>query len=173
MAGDCWSPGWDGKSWGDGKRQVSPITPWYLQDCYQCQRHTARSPIPIALQISEGFSEGMLQSGSVKPQVPPHALALYQQQITKAHESAREDVPPSKLSQSQQQAEKEQQQPSSSPRGKSRSPAVGDKEGRGVHALVRVYPHRNARCVQLYAAGSLPPLRWKLASTLESSLIAS
>lgn len=89
------------------------------------------SPTLIALQISEGFSEGILQSGSVKPQVPPHALALYQQQITKAHESAREDMPPSKLSQSQQQqAEKEQQQPSSSPRGKSRSPAVGDKEGR-------------------------------------------
>lgn len=90
------------------------------------------SPILIALQISEGFSEGILQSGSVKPQVPPHALALYQQQITKAHESDREDVPPSKLPQAQQQqAEKEQQQPSSSPRGKSRSPAVGDKEGRG------------------------------------------
>lgn len=71
--------------------------------------------------------------------MPPHALALYQQQITKAHESAREDMPPSKLSQ-QQQAEKEQQQPSSSPRGKSRSPAVGEKEGRAVCVLVRVYP---------------------------------
>lgn len=96
------------------------------------------SPILTALQISEGFSEGILQSGSAKPQVPPHALALYQQQITKAHESAREDMPPSKLSQSQQQqAEKEQQQPSSSPRGKSRSPAVGDKEGRAVCVFIR------------------------------------
>lgn len=96
------------------------------------------SPILTALQISEGFSEGILQSGSAKPQVPPHALALYQQQITKAHESAREDMPPSKLSQSQQQqAEKEQQQPSSSPRGKSRSPAVGDKEGRAVCMFIR------------------------------------
>ena len=132
------------------------------------------SPILVSFQISEGFSEGLLQSGSVKPQVPPHALALYQQQITKAHESAREDVPPSKLSQAQQQqAEKEQQQPSSSPRGKSRSPAVGDKEGRGLRVSERVYQHRNAWCVQLYAAGSFPPLRWKLPSTLESSLIAS
>lgn len=97
------------------------------------------SPIVTALQISEGFSEGVLQSGSAKPQVPPHALALYQQQITKAHESAREDMAPSKLSQSQQQqqAEKEQQQPSSSPRGKSRSPAVGDKEGRAVRSSGR------------------------------------
>lgn len=96
----------------------------------------------------------------MKPQVPPHALALYQQQITKAHESAREDVPPSKLSQSQQQqAEKEQQQPSSSPRGKSRSPAVGDKEGRRVRTSVHVCPPRNARGVQLDAAGSFPPLR--------------
>lgn len=84
------------------------------------------SILPLPLQISEGFSEGILQSGSVKPPVPPHALALYQQQITKAHESSREDVPPSK------QQEKEQQQPSSSPRGKSRSPTAGDKEGRAA-----------------------------------------
>lgn len=93
----------------------------------------------------------------MKPQVPPHALALYQQQITKAHESAREDVPPSKLSQpQQQQAEKEPQQPSSSPRGKSRSPAVGDKEGKG---RARVHLHSSTPCVQLNAAGSSPPLR--------------
>lgn len=110
------------------------------------------SPILTALQISEGFSEGILQSGSAKPQVPPHALALYQQQITKAHESAREDMPPSKLSQSQQQqAEKEQQQPSSSPRGKSRSPAVGDKEGRAVCVFIRAERpgYAAVRCQQL------------------------
>lgn len=132
-------------------------------------------PLTVLLQISEGFSEGILQSGSVKPQVPPHALALYQQQITKAHESAREDVPPSKLpqAQQQQQADKEQQQPSSSPRGKSRSPAVGDKEGRAVSAMVCVELCRNVPRVQLHAASSLPPLRWTFAPALESSLIAS
>eukprot|EP00076_Gallus_gallus_P045876 XP_025011414.1 nuclear receptor corepressor 2 isoform X13 [Gallus gallus] len=92
-------------------------------DLKQLKQRAAAIP-PI---ISEGFSEGMLQSGSVKPPVPPHALALYQQQITKAHESSREDVPPSK------QQEKEQQQPSSSPRGKSRSPTAGDKEEKSVH----------------------------------------
>lgn len=111
----------------------------------------------------------------MKPQVPPHALALYQQQITKAHESAREDVPPSKLSQAQQQqqADKEQQQPSSSPRGKSRSPAVGDKEGRAACVAVCVYLCHSVPRMQLHAAGSLPPLRWTFASALESSLIAS
>ncbi|XP_048820329.1 nuclear receptor corepressor 2 isoform X7 [Lagopus muta] len=92
-------------------------------DLKQLKQRAAAIP-PI---ISEGFSEGILQSGSVKPPVPPHALALYQQQITKAHESSREDVPPSK------QQEKEQQQPSSSPRGKSRSPTAGDKEEKSVH----------------------------------------
>ncbi|XP_061866414.1 nuclear receptor corepressor 2 isoform X6 [Colius striatus] len=111
----------------DARLNSSPQKPLDLKQLKQ--RAAAIPPI-----ISEGFSEGMLQSGSVKPQVPPHALALYQQQITKAHESAREDMPPGKLSQAQQQqAEKEQQQPSSSPRGKSRSPAVGDKEEKSVH----------------------------------------
>ncbi|XP_074462573.1 nuclear receptor corepressor 2 isoform X16 [Larus michahellis] len=111
----------------DARLNSSPQKPLDLKQLKQ--RAAAIPPI-----ISEGFSEGILQSGSVKPQVPPHALALYQQQITKAHESAREDMPPSKLSQAQQQqAEKEQQQPSGSPRGKSRSPAVGDKEEKSVH----------------------------------------
>lgn len=146
------------------------VTPRCLHGC----EGRVSPPLTVPLQISEGFSEGILQSGSVKPQVPPHALALYQQQITKAHESSREDVPPSKLSQAQQQqqqADKEQQQPSSSPRGKSRSPAVGDKEGRAV--MVCVEPCHNVPRVQLHAASSLPPLRWTFASALESSLIAS
>ncbi|XP_064378102.1 nuclear receptor corepressor 2 isoform X9 [Dromaius novaehollandiae] len=112
----------------DARLNSSPQKPLDLKQLKQ--RAAAIPPI-----ISEGFSEGILQSGSVKPQVPPHALALYQQQITKAHESAREDMPPGKLSQSQQpqQPEKEQQPPSSSPRGKSRSPAVGEKEEKPVH----------------------------------------
>ncbi|NXP50111.1 NCOR2 protein, partial [Heliornis fulica] len=93
------------------------------------------SPRPSLLNAA---SDARLNSSPQKPldlkQLKQRAAAIPPiQQITKAHESAREDVPPNKLSQSQQQqqqqAEKEQQQqPSSSPRGKSRSPAVGDKE---------------------------------------------
>lgn len=129
----------------------------------------------MALQISEGLSEGILQSGSVKPQVPPHALALYQQQITKAHESAREDVAPSKLpqSQQQQQAEKEPPQPSSSPRGKSRSPAVSDKEGEGCARVGAGLSAQKCPVCAAVRSQQLSSFRRKLASALESSLIAS
>ncbi|XP_075754603.1 nuclear receptor corepressor 2 isoform X6 [Pelodiscus sinensis] len=105
----------------DARLNSSPQKPLDLKQLKQ--RAAAIPPI-----ISEGFLDGTSQSGSMKPQVPHHALALYQQQITKAHESAREDVAPSK----QQQPEQEQQ-PSSSPRGQSRSPVVGDKEEKTVH----------------------------------------
>uniref|UniRef100_A0A8C3IQH7 Nuclear receptor corepressor 2 n=1 Tax=Chrysemys picta bellii TaxID=8478 RepID=A0A8C3IQH7_CHRPI len=104
----------------DARLNSSPQKPLDLKQLKQ--RAAAIPPI-----ISEGFPDGTLQSGSMKPQVPHHALALYQQQITKAHESARDEVAQSK--QQQQQPEPEQQA-SSSPRGKSRSPAVGDKEGK-------------------------------------------
>uniref|UniRef100_A0A674K4B8 Nuclear receptor corepressor 2 n=1 Tax=Terrapene triunguis TaxID=2587831 RepID=A0A674K4B8_9SAUR len=101
----------------DARLNSSPQKPLDLKQLKQ--RAAAIPPI-----ISEGFPDGTLQSESMKPQVPHHALALYQQQITKAHESARDDV-----AQSKQQPEQEQQA-SSSPRGKSRSPAMGDKEGK-------------------------------------------
>ncbi|XP_065424766.1 nuclear receptor corepressor 2 isoform X27 [Chrysemys picta bellii] len=106
----------------DARLNSSPQKPLDLKQLKQ--RAAAIPPI-----ISEGFPDGTLQSGSMKPQVPHHALALYQQQITKAHESARDEVAQSK--QQQQQPEPEQQA-SSSPRGKSRSPAVGDKEEKPV-----------------------------------------
>ncbi|TFK14040.1 DNA fragmentation factor subunit alpha [Platysternon megacephalum] len=105
----------------DARLNSSPQKPLDLKQLKQ--RAAAIPPI-----ISEGFPDGTLQSGSMKPQVPHHALALYQQQITKAHESARDDVAQSK----QQQQTEQEQQPSSSPRGKSRSPAVGDKEEKPV-----------------------------------------
>uniref|UniRef100_A0A8B9T092 Nuclear receptor corepressor 2 n=1 Tax=Anas platyrhynchos TaxID=8839 RepID=A0A8B9T092_ANAPL len=124
------------------------------------------SPRPSLLNTA---SEARLNSSPQKPldlkQLKQRAAAI-PPIITKAHESAREDVPPSKLSQAQQQqqqADKEQQQPSSSPRGKSRSPAVGDKEGRAV--MVCVEPCHNVPRVQLHAASSLPPLRWTFASS--------
>ncbi|NXX95090.1 NCOR2 protein, partial [Centropus bengalensis] len=96
------------------------------------------SPRPSLLNTT---SDARLNSSPQKPldlkQLKQRAAAIPPiQQITKAHESAREDMPPSKLSQSQQQqAEKEQQQTSSSPRGKSRSPAVGDKEAKRLLSI--------------------------------------
>lgn len=84
-------------------------------------------PLLLSLQILDGLLEGTLQSGSAKPQVSHHALALYQQQITKAHESAREDSAQSKPAQ-QQPAEKEPSL-STSPRAQSKSPTGVDKEG--------------------------------------------
>ncbi|XP_039360959.1 nuclear receptor corepressor 2 isoform X7 [Mauremys reevesii] len=108
----------------DARLNSSPQKPLDLKQLKQ--RAAAIPPI-----ISEGFPDGTSQSGSMKPQVPHHALALYQQQITKAHESARDDVAQNKQPQQQQQPEQEQQ-PSSSPRGKSRSPAGGDKDEKPV-----------------------------------------
>lgn len=99
-------------------------------------------PFFPSLQISEGLQEGVLQSGSLKSQVPHHALALYQQQITMVHESAHEDSAQSKQLQLQQ-AEKEPPL-SSSPRAQSRSPAVVDKEGVWVFGVRGGSGHRSA-----------------------------
>uniref|UniRef100_A0A8C2UDA1 Nuclear receptor corepressor 2 n=1 Tax=Coturnix japonica TaxID=93934 RepID=A0A8C2UDA1_COTJA len=81
------------------------------------------SPRPSLLNAA---SEARLNSSPQKPldlkQLKQRAAAIPPIQITKAHESSREDVPPSK------QQEKEKEQPSSSPRGKSRSPTAADKE---------------------------------------------
>ncbi|KAF7240743.1 Nuclear receptor corepressor 2 [Varanus komodoensis] len=107
----------------DARLSSSPQKP---MDLKQLKQRAAAIP-PI---ISEGLLEGALQSGSVKPSVPYHALALYQQQITMAHESAREDAAQSKAL--QPQAEKEPPA-SNSPRAQSRSPAAGDKEDKLVH----------------------------------------
>uniref|UniRef100_A0A8C8SF53 Nuclear receptor corepressor 2 n=1 Tax=Pelusios castaneus TaxID=367368 RepID=A0A8C8SF53_9SAUR len=106
----------------DTRLNASPQKPLDLKQLKQ--RAAAIPPI-----ISEGFPEGAFQSGSMKSQVPHHALDLYQQQITKAHESARDDVAQSK----QPQQTEQEQAPISSPRGKSRSPSVGDKEEKPMH----------------------------------------
>ncbi|XP_064424205.1 nuclear receptor corepressor 2 isoform X2 [Latimeria chalumnae] len=85
----------------------------------------------IPLTMPEVFPEGGAQSGSGKSQVPHHALALYQQQITMVHELTLEDKAITKQQQQQQQSlaqtEKERQ-PSSSPRAKAKSPVNPDKE---------------------------------------------
>ncbi|XP_054852699.1 nuclear receptor corepressor 2 isoform X2 [Eublepharis macularius] len=109
----------------DARPNSSPQKPLDLKQLKQ--RAAAIPPI-----ISDGLLEGTLQSGSTKPQVPHHALALYQQQITKAHESAREDSAPSKEAQPQQPAEKESPL-SSSPEAQSKSPTALDKEEKPMH----------------------------------------
>uniref|UniRef100_A0A670KEA2 Nuclear receptor corepressor 2 n=1 Tax=Podarcis muralis TaxID=64176 RepID=A0A670KEA2_PODMU len=119
----------------DTRLSSSPQKPLDLKQLKQ--RAAAIPPI-----ISEGLQEGVLQSGSLKSQVPHHALALYQQQITMVHESAHEDSAQSKQLQLQQ-AEKEPPL-SSSPRAQSRSPAVVDKEG--VLSLKIKFESINASC---------------------------
>ncbi|XP_042297276.1 nuclear receptor corepressor 2 isoform X6 [Sceloporus undulatus] len=96
-------------------------------DLKQLKQRAAAIP-PI---ISEGLLEGVLQSGSAKPQVPHHALALYKQQITIAHELALEESAQSKQPQ-QQPAEKEPPL-SSSPSVQNRSPTAVDKVEKPVH----------------------------------------
>lgn len=73
-----------------------------------------------------------------KQQAMPHALALYQQQITMAHESSQE------AKQQQPQPTKSQHYPgvgdSSSPRVRTRSPGVSDREREGK-LLMFLIPH--------------------------------
>ncbi|KAL8180186.1 UNVERIFIED_CONTAM: hypothetical protein K2H54_010262 [Gekko kuhli] len=98
-------------------------SPQKLLDLKRLKQRAAAIP-PIIL---DSLLEGTLQSGSAKPPASHHALALYQQQITKAHESAREDSAPSKPLPPQPLAEKEPPL-SSSPGAPSTSPTVVDKE---------------------------------------------
>nr|XP_033811631.1 nuclear receptor corepressor 2 isoform X4 [Geotrypetes seraphini] len=92
-------------------------------DLKQLKQRAAAIP-PI---IAEGFIEGSLQSGATKPQAPHHALALYEQQISKAHESALEGITHTK------QSQEKEPQPSSSPEGKSNCLAFDEKDEKLVH----------------------------------------
>ncbi|XP_077165456.1 nuclear receptor corepressor 2 isoform X3 [Paroedura picta] len=109
-------------------RPSSASSPQKLLDLKRLKQRAAAIP-PIIL---DSLLEGALQSGSGKPQVSHHALALYQQQITKAHESAREDSAQSKPAQPQPPDEKEPPL-SSSPGAQSQSPAAVDKEEKPMH----------------------------------------
>uniref|UniRef100_A0A8C5SHE0 Nuclear receptor corepressor 2 n=1 Tax=Laticauda laticaudata TaxID=8630 RepID=A0A8C5SHE0_LATLA len=104
----------------DARLTSSPQKPLDLKQLKQ--RAAAIPPI-----ISEVALEGALQSGATKVPVPPHTLALYQQQITLAQEE--EEAALSKLPPS----EKEPplcSSTSNSPRGAPhQSPAEAEKEG--------------------------------------------
>lgn len=91
------------------------------------------------VQMQEASVQGGQQSGKALP--PPHALALYQQQITMAHGESSQEV---KQQQQQQQfpGQLGKQQPytpqadrdrealhSGSPRVRPRSPSAGEKDG--------------------------------------------
>ncbi|XP_038618365.1 nuclear receptor corepressor 2 [Tachyglossus aculeatus] len=93
------------------------------------------SPRPSLLNTS---SEARANASPQKPldlkQLKQRAAAIPPiQQITKVLESPREDVTPSKPPQPQHLQPDSEPQPSSSPRGKSRSPASGEKDEKPVH----------------------------------------
>ncbi|MEE6504186.1 hypothetical protein FKM82_005091 [Ascaphus truei] len=110
---------------------ASPLKPLDLK---QLKQRAASIP-PI---ISEDFSEPALQSGTV---MTHHALALYQEQITKVHESALDGAGNTKQPQPHLQPDKEPQT-IGSPRGKSRSPAIGDKDDKAAHLALQVEGQR-------------------------------
>ncbi|KAG9354845.1 hypothetical protein JZ751_001558, partial [Albula glossodonta] len=110
-----------------------------VEETDNTDKNRMTSPRPSLLNYShEGMPEVTAQGGARgagKQQVPPHALALYQQQITMAHESSQEGSPHSKQQKAQVHPQQQQQgdreaHVSSSPRIRTRSPAStpGDKD---------------------------------------------
>ncbi|XP_044131598.1 nuclear receptor corepressor 2 isoform X6 [Bufo gargarizans] len=108
----------------DTRVNASPPKP---MDLKQLKQRAAAIP-PI---ISEGFSESAPQTASVKPH---HALALYQEQITKVHESALDGQLPTKPP--HLTSEKEPQT-ISSPKGK-----AADKDDKSAYMMLQVEGQR-------------------------------
>ncbi|XP_028912704.1 nuclear receptor corepressor 2 isoform X10 [Ornithorhynchus anatinus] len=92
------------------------------------------SPRPSLLNTS---SEARANASPQKPldlkQLKQRAAAIPPIQITKVLESPREDVTPSKPPQPQHLQPDGEPQPNNSPRGKSRSPASGEKDEKPMH----------------------------------------
>lgn len=99
--------------------------------------------------MPEASMQGSPRSGGGKAVLPPHALALYQQQITMAHGESSQEV---KQQQQQQQLLGQQGKPqpyttqadrdrealhSSSPRVRQRSPSNSDKDGRHTFIITQ------------------------------------
>lgn len=85
--------------------------------------------------------------GGGKAALPPHALALYQQQITMAHGESSQEVKQQQQAGKQQpynpQTERDREAlHSSSPRIRPRSPSAGDKDG--THTSVMTKPAKSA-----------------------------
>ncbi|XP_056389941.1 nuclear receptor corepressor 2 isoform X7 [Hyla sarda] len=110
----------------DTRVNSSPQKP---MDLKQLKQRAAAIP-PI---ISEGFSESAPQTVPMKPH---HALALYQEQITKVHESALDGQAPAKQPPSHLTSEKEPQT-ISSPKGK-----AADKDDNAAYMTLPVESQR-------------------------------
>uniref|UniRef100_A0A665WKI8 Nuclear receptor corepressor 2 n=1 Tax=Echeneis naucrates TaxID=173247 RepID=A0A665WKI8_ECHNA len=103
-------------------------------DLKQLKQRAAAIP-PI---MPEASMQGSQRSGSSKAILPPHALALYQQQITMAHGESSQEVKqqqlsgqPGKQQPYTQQAERDRDAlHSSSPRVRPRSPSTSDKDAK-------------------------------------------
>lgn len=114
--------------------------------------------------------EGSQRSGSGKAVLPPHALALYQQQITMAHGESSQEVKQHKQQQQQQlSGQPGKQQPytpqadrdrealrSSSPRVRPRSPSAGDKDGTYTSVIQE---HYFFNFQKTYLSAKVTPLR--------------
>ncbi|KAM8962053.1 nuclear receptor corepressor 2 isoform 2-T2 [Pelodytes ibericus] len=118
----------------DARVNSSPQKPLDLKQLKQ--RAAAIPPI-----ISEGLPESTPPIAPVKPQMTPHALALYQEQITKVHESALDGLALNKQLQPHLPPDREQQT-ISSPKGKSKSPAIGDKDDMTTYMALQVEGQR-------------------------------
>ncbi|XP_063310387.1 nuclear receptor corepressor 2 isoform X2 [Pelobates fuscus] len=108
-------------------------------DLKQLKQRAAAIP-PI---ISDGFSESAPPSATVKAQMTPHALALYQEQITKVHESALDGLALSKQPAPHLPSDMEQQT-ISSPKGKCRSPTIGDQDDKVSYAALQTEGQRSS-----------------------------
>lgn len=101
------------------------------------------------------------RSGSGKAVLPPHALALYQQQITMAHGESSQDVKQQQQQQQQQlSGQPGKQQPynpqsdrdrealhSSSPRIRPRSPSTSDKDGTNSSVIALKAPFIGSKLI--------------------------
>ncbi|XP_053557806.1 nuclear receptor corepressor 2 isoform X4 [Bombina bombina] len=120
----------------DARVNSSPQKPLDLKQLKQ--RAAAIPPI-----ISEGFSESLSQNTTTKTQMTHHALALYQEQITKVHESSQDGLALSMQTQPHLPPDKEQQT-ISSPIRNSRSPATGDNDEKATHLPLQAEGQRQS-----------------------------
>lgn len=89
--------------------------------------------------------------GGAKQLVPPHALALYQQQITMAHELSQEAPPTGKPSQQQLLI---QQAPRDRPQARSPAPMTPDKDGMALALSTHKSEGKLVPCMTMTSAST-------------------